>query len=182
MLVHLVATQTPCSLEIHPKPIKIDFVNSKNYTKLLGYIKDLSIDQSRLEETFRGCLMSNVDADFDETKGSWSSKAISGDSLGGFIAAKHSFIPYIVDVASAEAYPLRDDLLLAQQIGYCQVEIQRDCMEDVNIMLDGGFSTTATMAIYDECAQYWKEFVAISISHYSRICNSVTHELARQAY
>jgi hypothetical protein len=111
MLVHLVATQTPCSLERHPKPIKIDFVNSKNYTKLLGYIKDLSIDQSRLEETFRGCLMSNVDADFDE-----------------------------------------------------------------------GFSTTATMAIYDECAQYWKEFVAISISHYSRICNSVTHELARQAY
>jgi hypothetical protein len=37
--------------------------------------------------------------------------------IGGFIAASHSFIPHTVDTATAEAYALRDGLLLAQQIG-----------------------------------------------------------------
>jgi len=79
-----------------------------------------------------------------------------------------------------EACALRDGLLLAQQIGCCRVEIQSDCMEVVNTMQDAGFSATVAAAIYDECAQYWKEFVAISISHCNRTCNSATHELARQ--
>jgi len=73
-----------------------------------------------------------------------------------------------------EARALRDGLLLAQQIGCCRVEIQSDCMEVVNTMQDAGFSATAAAAIYDECAQYWKEFVAISISHCNRTCNSAT--------
>ena len=41
----------------------------------------------------------------------------------------------------------------------------------------------AAVAIYDECAiywNYWKEFMAVSISHCNRSCNSVAHELARQ--
>ena len=56
-------------------------------------------------------------------------------------------------------------------------------MEVVNTMQGGGFSAMAAAAVYvyDECAIYWKEFVAISISHCNRSCNSVAHELARQA-
>jgi len=50
-------------------------------------------------------------------------------------------------------------------------------------MQDGGFSAMAAAAVYvyDECAIYWKEFVAISISHCNQSCNSVAHELGRQA-
>ena len=48
-------------------------------------------------------------------------------------------------------------------------------------MQDGGFSAMAAVAIYDECAIYWKEFMAVSISHCNRSCNSVAHELDRQA-
>ena len=58
--------------------------------------------------------MINVDAGFDETKGSGSSGAVIRDLSGGFIAASHSFVPYTVDAASAEAYALRNGLLLAQ--------------------------------------------------------------------
>ena len=53
-------------------------------------------------------------------------------------------------------------------------------MEVVNTIQDGGFSATAVTAIYDECAQYWKDFAAISMSRCNRTCNSVAHELARQ--
>ena len=48
-------------------------------------------------------------------------------------------------------------------------------------MLGGGFSATASVAIYDECCLLWEDFAAISISRCNRESNSVAHELARQA-
>ena len=54
-------------------------------------------------------------------------------------------------------------------------------MEAVDTILDGGFSATTSVAIYDECNQLWKGFVAISITHCNRESNSVAHELAWQA-
>jgi hypothetical protein len=54
-------------------------------------------------------------------------------------------------------------------------------MEVVQTMHDGSFSATTAMAFYDEIVQLWKEFGEISISHCNRSCNSVAHELARQA-
>ena len=61
--------------------------------------------------------MINVDAAYDGIKGSASSRVVIRDSTGGFIAASHSYIPHTLDAATAEAYALRDGLLLAQQIG-----------------------------------------------------------------
>jgi hypothetical protein len=54
-------------------------------------------------------------------------------------------------------------------------------MEVVQTMHDGGFSATAAVAFYDEIVQLWQEFGKISISHCNRSCNSVAHELAKQA-
>jgi len=54
-------------------------------------------------------------------------------------------------------------------------------MEVVDTMLGGGFSPTASAAIYDECCPLWADFAAISVSHCNRESNSVAHELARQA-
>ena len=54
-------------------------------------------------------------------------------------------------------------------------------MEAVDTILDGGFSATTSVAIYDECNQLLKGFVAILITHCNRESNSVAHELARQA-
>ena len=81
----------------------------------------------------------------------------------------------------AEASALRDALLLAQQIGCSRVQIQADCSEVVDTMLDGGFSATASAAIFEECNHLWEEFAAISITHCHKKSNQVAHELARQA-
>jgi hypothetical protein len=53
-------------------------------------------------------------------------------------------------------------------------------MEVVQTMQDRGFSLRA-VAIYEEIVLHWKAFSEISISQCSRSCNSVAHELARQA-
>ena len=81
----------------------------------------------------------------------------------------------------AEASALRDRLLLAQRLVLAKYKIQADCMEVVDTMLEGGYSATASAAIYDECSQLWEDFDAISISHCNRESNVVAHELARQA-
>jgi hypothetical protein len=60
-----------------------------------------------------GILMINVDASFDETKGAGSTGAVIRDSMGGFIAASHSYISHVVDAGMAEATALKDGLLLA---------------------------------------------------------------------
>ena len=113
--------------------------------------------------------VNNVDAGYDETKGSGCTGAVIRDSTGGFIAASHSYIPHVLDAAMAEATALRDGLLLAQLIGCSRVEFQSDCMEVVTTMQEGFFLATAAGTIYDECYLYWKDFHSISISHCIRV-------------
>ncbi|XP_066392735.1 uncharacterized protein [Miscanthus floridulus] len=125
-----------------------------------------------------GFLMINVDASYNEAKGAGSTGTVIRDAAGGFIVAAHNYIPHVVDTPMAEAFALRDGLLLAQQIGCTRVEIQADCLEVATTMKEGGFSATAAAAIYKECCQYWEEFAAISISHCNRECIPISHELA----
>ena len=90
----------------------------------------------------------------------------------------------------AEAYALKEGLMLAQYIGCnkfiiqtdCMqvVEtmkdgcnkfiIQTDCMQVVETMKDGGFSATAAIAIYDDCILLWSGFDSICIEHCNRGC------------
>jgi len=49
-------------------------------------------------------------------------------------------------------------------------------------MKQGGFSATASAAIYEECVQLWQEFTSISIEHCNREINKVAHEIARVAF
>ena len=125
--------------------------------------------------------MINVDGSFAENTVDGSTGVVIRDASEGLIAASHSYISHVLDATMAEAFALRDGLLLAQQIGSNRVQIQADCIEVVDTMLDGGFSTTASAAIYEDCNQLWKDFAAISITHCNMESNSVAHELARQA-
>jgi ATP:corrinoid adenosyltransferase len=82
----------------------------------------------------------------------------------------------------AEAYALKEGLMLAQHIGCNRLIIQSDCMEVVQIMKDGGVSANSAAAIYDDCNIIWSGFHDISIEHCSREANQVTHNLARRAW
>ena len=61
--------------------------------------------------------MLNVDASFDEDVGCGSIGAIIRDSSGGMVVASNNFIAHVVDAPMAEAYALKEGLMLAQHIG-----------------------------------------------------------------
>ena len=102
--------------------------------------------------------MVNVDAAFEEDGGCGSVGSIIRDSSGGVLAAAHSFVPHLVDAPMAEAYALKEGLMLAQHIGGNRLIVQSDCMEVIEIMGNGGFSVNSVAAIYDECNIVWSGF------------------------
>ena len=54
--------------------------------------------------------------------------------------ASSTFIPYLVDAPMAEAFALKEGLMLAQHIGGNRLIVQSDCIEVVDIMKDEGFT------------------------------------------
>jgi len=121
----------------------------------------------------------NVDASYNQDRGTGSTGAVIRDSSGSFIAAAARFIEHVLDAPMAEAMALKEGLLLAQQIGCNRLMIQSDCLEVVETMKQDGISATASAPVYDECAQLWQDFVSISIEHCNREANKVAHEVAR---
>jgi len=117
----------------------------------------------------------NIDASFDEDNGCGSTGAIFRDGFGGMIAASNTFIPYLVDASMAEAFALKEGLMLAQHIGGNWLIVQSDCLEVVQTLENGGFTANSA----DECSIVWNGFQEISIEH-SREANNVAHALARQ--
>jgi ribonuclease HI len=126
-------------------------------------------------------VMINIDASYNEGEGCGSTGAIIRDCTGGMIAATNTYIAHLVDAQMAEAYALKEGLMLAQHVGANRLIIQSDCMEVVEIMRAGGFTANSAAAIYDECDTVWGGFQEISIEHVRREDNQVAHELARRA-
>ena len=93
----------------------------------------------------------NVDASFDESRGCESVGTIVRNSVGAAIAASHSYVPHLVGVPMAEAYALKEGLMLTQHIGCNRLTVQSDYMEVVETMNNGGFSANSAAALYDEC-------------------------------
>jgi len=103
-------------------------------------------------------IMLNIDASYDDDNGCGSTGAIIRDSSGGMIAATNNHIPHLVDAPMAEAYALKEGLMLAQYIGGNRLIVQSDCMEVVEIMKNGGFTANSAAAIYDELNIVWAVF------------------------
>jgi hypothetical protein len=60
--------------------------------------------------------------------------------------------PDLVDAPIAEAYALKEGLMLTQHIGCNWLIVQSDCMDVVEIMGNGGFTANSAAAFYDECS------------------------------
>ena len=113
--------------------------------------------------------MLNVDASYNPDRGMGSTGAVIRDHTGSFVIAGARFFENILDAPVAETLALREGIILAQQIGCSKLLIQSDCSEVVETMKQGGFSATASAAIYEECVQLWQEFTSISIEHCNRV-------------
>jgi ribonuclease HI len=122
----------------------------------------------------------DIDASFDEGTGSGSTGVIIRDWMWGAIAASHTFLPYPVDAPMAEAFALKEGLLLAQHAGCNRLIVQSNCMEVVETMANGGFSANSAAAVYDECNIVWSGLQMISIEHCSGEANKTAHKLARR--
>ena len=151
---------------------------TKNYKMAAGMVTKTHQGWRKAPEDF---LMVNIDASYDEDRGSGSTGVIIRDCSGGMIAAANRHISHVVDAPMAEAFALKDGLMQAQHIGGNRIIIQSDCMEVIEIMSNGGFTANSAAAIYDECNIVWSGFQKISIEHVSRDANQVAHALARQA-
>ena len=90
------------------------------------------------EKPLEGMLKLNFDAGFDSDSGTGATGAILRDHTGFFVAASCSNIPFVQDAATAEARGLRDGLLLANEMGCNKICVEGDCMEDIEIMQNGG--------------------------------------------
>jgi len=128
-------------------------------------MKKASVLRQGWKKPPEGKVMVNVDEAFNENGGCRSVGPIIRDCSGGVLAAAHSFIPHLVDAPMAEAYALKEGLMLAQHIGCNRLIIQSNCMKVVQIMMEGGFSANLAAAVYDDCNTIWSGFQDISIKH-----------------
>jgi hypothetical protein len=78
---------------------------------------------------------------FDIDSGREAIGVIIRDYTGQFVAARNMFSPHVVDAPMAEAYAFREGLVLAQTIGSNNFIIQTDCMQVVDTMKNGSFSS-----------------------------------------
>jgi hypothetical protein len=76
---------------------------------------------------------------------------------------------------------LRDGLLLAGQIGCNKLIVESDCMEVVQTMQEGGFSSGAAAAIFEECGFLCRSFASVIFCHCAREANEAAHTLAARA-
>jgi hypothetical protein len=64
------------------------------------------------QKPLEGKVKLNVDASFDESRGCGSVGTIIRNSMGAAIAASHRYVPHLVDAPMAEAYALKEGLIL----------------------------------------------------------------------
>ena len=120
----------------------------------------------------------NVDAGFIADAGKGSTGAVIKDENGYFLAGCCRGLPFVSDPATAEAYALRDGLILAGQIGCNRIEVNSDCVEVIDVMKNGGNSLGPAAAMYEECTLLCRSFTKVIFSHCPREANMAAHVIA----
>ena len=149
---------------------------AKNFTRAQS--KDTRIKRHGWNKPPDGLVKLNVDATFDQDRGTGSTGAILRDDAGFFLAASCVDIPFVEDAGTAEARGLRDGLLLANDMGCNKIYVEADCMEVIEIMQNGGHSLGLAATIYEECSFLARNFISIEFSHCPREANMAADLLA----
>jgi hypothetical protein len=67
--------------------------------------------------------------------------------MGQFLAACNEQVSYVIDAATTEALAIRRGVALANEMGFDRIIIQSDCLEAIETMHGGGFSSSAAERI-----------------------------------
>lgn len=81
----------------------------------------------------------------------------------------------------AEASAARDGLLLDQQMGHHKIILQSDCAQVIETLQYGGFSSTASSAIFHECSLIASSFDDVCSEYCPWEANSVAHDIVRSS-
>lgn len=134
--------------------------------------------QPRWSRPDEGWLKCNVDAAFRSESGRGASGVILRDARGVFLGAQAQAYGHCMDALTAEALACRDGLILAERLGATRLCLETDCQELVNLEEYGRKPVGDSTDTHGDTREEPRHF---SFLRTSRICNSVAHELAKQA-
>ena len=126
-----------------------------------------------------GFIKLNVDASFHVDIGAGATTAVLRDNRGNFIAAQCLYIARGVDVVTMEATAMRDGFILANSLGFHNVEAESNSIQVINSCSGQTQCWDVAAAIFAECVGVATSIGKVKFKHCSRTINGVAHELAR---
>ena len=172
-LVHNETTQNAQQISMGIRALAANFVNASS--------PKASIKRGGWSNPPTGFVKLNVDASFDHDLLRGTIGAVLRDDKGRFIGGGNGKIDWCADVLMAEALALKFGLSLAQRTGCNRIIINSDNMEVIETMNEGGRSSGAAAAIFDDCFHLACDFPISRFEHCNREANKVAHELAKLA-
>ena len=80
-------------------------------------------------------------------------------------------------VASCCAILFESDLSssLGSQVGCNRIKVNSNCMDMIDLMINGGNSLNPAVVIYEECTLLCHDFIEIVFRYYPRKANTTAH-------
>ena len=129
-----------------------------------------------------GFIKLNVDAAFHVDIGAGDTVAVLRDVRGNFIAAQCLYIERGTDVVTMEATIMRDGLILANSLGFRNVEAESDSIQVINSCSSQTRWWDAATAIFAECVNMSTSIGKVKFKYCPRMTNGVAHEIAKFSF
>ena len=150
---------------------------ANNYKKSLEQKSMNSMD--RWDKPEPRSIKLNVDAAFYADNCTGATAAVLRDERGNFIAAQCIYVEQGLNAVTLEAASMRDGLMLANSLGFHDVEAESDSLEVINFCTGQTQWWDAAAAIFAECVDLTTSIEEVKFKHCFRAANTVAHELAR---
>jgi hypothetical protein len=125
-------------------------------------------------------VLINIDASFKPESLGGEIGAIIRDDVGNFIAACNDPINCAIDANTLEVSVVSKGLALANQLGCSRIIVQSNCLQVVETLQLGCFSSTTAATIFEDIFVQASTFSKCEFSFYNRKANTVVDCLARE--
>ena len=153
---------------------------TNNYKKSLN--RNAGSNEERWVKPDPNFVKLNVDASFHVDVGAGATAAVLRDDHGNFIAAQGIYVDRGADVITMEAMAMRDGLMMANSLGFHNVEAESDSLDVINFCTGRLQWWDAVAAIFAECLDTATSIGRVRFKHCLRATNSVAHMIARHSF
>jgi len=124
----------------------------------------------------------NMDGSFFEQAGQGGTGVMLRDHMGAFQGAQSLWHEHCIDALMMEAFACKEGLEFARQCGVQRVHLETDCLELVRLCEMEGVQRSMIMPVLHEVKELSSSFQGFIISHVSRGCNRIAHDVAMQVF